>query len=155
MMQTLRSFLKSIYSADDILPPRTLECYAANLNLHLTPIWQQILSYEKRLLHQKDFEINTLINMSMTLTDSFRHLESLHECHQQVMLNWRQYPAHISASFLLASLMHCYKTENDVKKANLFISLLLASLRVFCEIIDTWWTEGRLDDWQDEYIVER
>ncbi|KAL9883113.1 uncharacterized protein ACN427_010615 [Glossina fuscipes fuscipes] len=35
------------------------------------------------------------------------------------------------------------------------MSLLLASIKVFCEIIDTWWSEGRLDDWQQEYIVER
>ncbi|XP_065364468.1 gamma-tubulin complex component 5 [Calliphora vicina] len=155
MMQILRNFHKSIYSCEDRVPPRTLECYAANLNLHLSPIWQDLLAYEKRLLNPQDFHINTLINMRLSLKDALRHLESLFECHQQVVLNWRQYPSHISAAFLLASLMHCYKVECNVEKSNLFISLLLASIKVFCEIIDTWWTEGRLDDWQQEYIVER
>ncbi|XP_037809588.1 gamma-tubulin complex component 5 [Lucilia sericata] len=155
MMQILRNFHKSIYSCEDRVPPRTLECYAANLHLHLAPIWQDLLAYEKRLLEPQDFQINTLINMRLMLRDSMRHLEALYECHQQVVINWRQYPSHISAAFLLASLMHCYKVETDIEKANLFMSLLLASIKVFCEIIDTWWTEGRLDDWQQEYIVER
>ncbi|KAM7346720.1 gamma-tubulin complex component 5 [Cochliomyia hominivorax] len=155
MMQILRNFHKSIYSCEDRMPPRTLECYAANLNLHLAPIWEDILQYEKRLLNQQDFVINTLINMRLTLKDSFRHLESLFECHQQVIINWRQFPSHISAAYLLASLMHCYKNESNVEKSNLFISLLLSVIKVFFEIIDTWWTEGRLDDWQQEYIVER
>lgn len=155
MMNILRNFHRTIYSCEDRMPPRTLECYAANLNLHLLPVWQDILNYEKRLLNPKDFEINTLINMRLTLKNSFRHLETLFECHQQVIINWKQFPSHISAAFLLASLMHCYKVESNVEKSNLFISLLLASIKVFCEIIDTWWTEGRLDDWQQEYIVER
>lgn len=155
MMNTLRSFHKSIYSSEDRMPPRTLECYAANLNKHLAPIWRDLLAYEKRLMNQKDFEINTLIDMCWTLKDSFRLLESLFECHQQVVLNWRQYPSHITSAYLLASLMQCYRLENNVEKSNLFISLFLASIEIFLEIIDTWWTAGRLDDWQQEYVVER
>ncbi|XP_075159204.1 gamma-tubulin complex component 5 [Haematobia irritans] len=155
MMNVLRKFHRTIYSCEDRMPPRTLECYAANLNLHLTPVWDSLLEYEKRLIEPKDFEINTLITMRSFLDQAFRHLESLHEIHEKVFLDHRQHPAHIASAFLLASLMNCYQKESDVSKGNLFMSLLLASIKVFCEIIDTWWTDGRLDDWQQEYIVER
>lgn len=155
MMNVLRQFHRAIYCCEDRLPPRTLECYAANLHLHLKPVWDNILEYEKRLIDQKDFEINTLITMRSYLDESFRQLESLYEVHEKVFLDWRQHPAHITSAFLLASLMNCYQMESSVCKGNLFMSLLLASIKVFCEIIDTWWTDGRLDDWQQEYIVER
>lgn len=154
-MNVLRQFHRAIYCCEDRLPPRTLECYAANLHLHLKPVWDNILEYEKRLIDQKDFEINTLITMRSYLDESFRQLESLYEVHEKVFLDWRQHPAHITSAFLLASLMNCYQMESSVCKGNLFMSLLLASIKVFCEIIDTWWTDGRLDDWQQEYIVER
>ncbi|XP_061386084.1 gamma-tubulin complex component 5 [Musca vetustissima] len=155
MMNVLRQFHKAIYCCEDRLPPRTLECYAANLHLHLKPVWQTILDYEKRLREPKDFEVNTLVTMRSYLDESLRHLQSLYELHEKVFLDWRQHPAHITSAFLLSSLMNCYQTESSVAKGNLFMSLLLSSIKVFCDIIDTWWTDGRLDDWQQEYIVER
>uniref|UniRef100_A0A1I8MJY9 Gamma-tubulin complex component n=1 Tax=Musca domestica TaxID=7370 RepID=A0A1I8MJY9_MUSDO len=155
MMNVLRQFHKAIYCCEDRLPPRTLECYAANLHLHLKPVWQTILEYEKRLMEPKDFEVNTLVTMRSYLDESFRQLQSLYELHEKVFLDWRQHPAHITSAFLLSSLMNCYQNESSVDKGNLFMSLLLSSIKVFCDIIDTWWTDGRLDDWQQEYIVER
>ncbi|XP_013099773.2 gamma-tubulin complex component 5 [Stomoxys calcitrans] len=155
MMNVLRQFHRAIYSYEDSLPPRTLECYAANIHLHLSPVWHSILEFERRLINPKDFEINTLITMRSYLDEALRQLESLYEIHEKVFLDWRQHPAHITSAFLLASLMNSYQKESNVAKGNLFMSLLLASIKVFCEIIDTWWTDGRLDDWQQEYIVER
>lgn len=155
MMHALRQFHKDIYNCVDRMPPRTLECYASNLHLHLMPVWDDILEYEKRLMEPKDFEINTLITMRAFLNNSFLHLSSLYELHKQVIMDWRQHPAHIASAFLLSSIMNCYLLESDVSKANLFMSLLLASIKTFCEIIEIWWIDGRLDDWRQEYIVER
>uniref|UniRef100_A0A1B0G349 Gamma-tubulin complex component n=1 Tax=Glossina morsitans morsitans TaxID=37546 RepID=A0A1B0G349_GLOMM len=155
MMETLSIFHKSIYDGSNRSPPRTVECYAANLHLHLKPIWAQLLNYERRLLQQQDLEINTIINMRAYLNDAFIRLQCLYDIHQQVILSWEQYPPHICSALLLAGLTKCFQMENNITNANLAMSLLLASIKVFCEIIDTWWSEGRLDDWQQEYIVER
>uniref|UniRef100_A0A1A9WVA5 Gamma-tubulin complex component n=1 Tax=Glossina brevipalpis TaxID=37001 RepID=A0A1A9WVA5_9MUSC len=155
MMDILTTFHKSIYDGSICSPPPTVECYAASLHLHLKPIWEQLLHYEQRLLQQKDHEINTIINMRSYLNNAFTRLRSLHDIHQQVILSWVQYPPHICSAFLLAGLTQCFLVENNITISNLAMSLLLASIKVFCEIIDTWWAEGRLDDWHQEYIVER
>lgn len=38
---------------------------------------------------------------------------------------------------------------------NICINLYLRSLTVYLNIIDTWLSEGRLEDWRDEFIITR
>ncbi|XP_011188868.2 gamma-tubulin complex component 5 [Zeugodacus cucurbitae] len=155
MMQELRNFSKLIYGSDDYTPPNTLEHYAASLELLLEPIWHELLACERDLLTQPDCEINTLISIHNKLRPTFAKLSHLHNIHQQAVLNIRQLPAHISSTHLLAALIHCNRTATTAIEANLAMSLFLASVRVFLAIADTWWTEGRLDDWHNEFVIER
>uniref|UniRef100_A0A034VHP5 Gamma-tubulin complex component n=1 Tax=Bactrocera dorsalis TaxID=27457 RepID=A0A034VHP5_BACDO len=155
MMQELRNFSKLIYGSDDYTPPNTLEHYAASLELLLDPIWNELLACERTLITQPDCEINTVISLHNKLRPTFAKLSILHNIHQQAVLNTRQLPAHISSTHLLAALIHCNRTATTALEANLAMSLFLASVRVFLIIADTWWTEGRLDDWHNEFIIER
>lgn len=155
MMQEMRNFSKLIYGLDDFTPPNTLEHYAASLELLLEPIWNELLACERNLLIQPDCEINTVISLHNKLRPTFAKLSHLHNIHQQAVLNIRQLPAHISSMHLLAALIHCNRTATTAIEANLAMSLFLASVRVFLIIADTWWTEGRLDDWHNEFIIER
>lgn len=155
MMNSIRCFRENIYSNHDVLPPKTIECYASQLNALLESIWNEILIQEAKLITPAEFSVTTLIQVRFQCNEIFQHLHSIYDLHRNVILNWREQPAHICSAFLLANLMHNYQNSNDISKAHLAISLLLGTMKVFCEIIDTWWLEGRLDDWGNEFIVER
>ncbi|XP_053950700.1 gamma-tubulin complex component 5 [Anastrepha ludens] len=155
MMQDLRNFNKLIYTTDDYTPPNTLEHYAASLELLLAPIWNELLACEKDLLVQPDFEINTVISLHHKLRPAFAKLAYLHNIHQQAVQSIRLLPAHISSVHLLAALIHCNQIATTATETNLAMSLFLASVKIFLIITDTWWTEGRLDDWHNEFIIER
>ncbi|XP_067640185.1 gamma-tubulin complex component 5 [Eurosta solidaginis] len=155
MMQDLRNFGKLIYASDDYTPPNTLEHYAASLELLLEPIWNDLLACERELLLQADCEINTVISLHHKLQPTFVKLAHLHNIHQQAIVSTRQLPAHIASVHLLAALVHCNRVAITSTEANLAMSLFLATVKVFLMIADTWWTEGRLDDWHNEFIIER
>ncbi|XP_017489362.1 PREDICTED: gamma-tubulin complex component 5 [Rhagoletis zephyria] len=155
MMHDLRNFNKLIYSSDDYTPPNTLEHYAASLELLLAPIWNELLACERDLLLQRNCEINTVIRFHHKLRPTFAKLSYLHNIHQQAVQNIRQLPAHISSVHLLAALIHSNRIATTATEANLAMSLFLASVKIFLIIADTWWTEGRLDDWHNEFIIER
>uniref|UniRef100_W8AZG9 Gamma-tubulin complex component n=2 Tax=Ceratitis capitata TaxID=7213 RepID=W8AZG9_CERCA len=155
MMKDLRNFGKLIYDTDEYTPSNTLEHYAASLELLLEPIWNDLLACERELLMQPDCKINTVISLHNKLKPTFTKLKYLHNIHQQATLNVRQLPAHISSAHLLAALVHSNEVATTALEANLAMSLFLASVRVYLVIADTWWTEGRLDDWHNEFIIER
>lgn len=155
MMNHLRCFHNDVYNSCDKLPPKTIECYASQLHLLLSPVWDQLLLVEDEYKAIMPFSVNTIIQLRSKLKEAFQHLHNLYDLHRVVMLNWREQPAHICSAYLLACLMHNYKISCDITKANLAASLLLGSIKAFCEILDTWWLEGRLDDWRREFIVER
>lgn len=155
MMQTLKNCISSIYISDSCTPSKTLESYAANLKLLLEPLIQTLLNFEKRLINPKDFEINTVISLLDYCRETFEQLQRIYNLHEKVFLNLNQHPPHIYSAYLLSSLVNCHRDSSNAAESNLAISLFLSSLEIFCNIIDTWWTEGRLDDWLHEFIVER
>lgn len=155
MMQTLRNFTKSILVADTCTPSKTLESYAANLKLLLEPITEKLLKFENRLIKPQDFEINTLLSFCTYSKETFEQLKRIFNLHEMVCLNPNQHPPHIYSAYLLSSLVNFHRNSTNAIESNLAMSLFLSSLEIFCNIIDIWWTEGRLDDWQHEFIVER
>lgn len=155
MMNYFRCFRDDIYNYHDRLPSKTIECYTAQLHLLLKPVWEKLLAFEEKLIISVEFSINTLIQLRQEFDSIFKHLYNLYDLHRNVVLNWKEQPAHICSAYLLASLIYNYQNSCDISKAHIAISLLLGSMKVFCEIIDTWWLEGRLDDCRNEFIVER
>lgn len=47
------------------------------------------------------------------------------------------------------------QNSHSRERINICINLYLRSLTVYLNIIDTWLSEGRLEDWRDEFIIMR
>lgn len=154
-MHTMQQFINAVYQSDDIRTPKTLECYAANLKSLLKPIWQHILEQESQLSSQRTSQVSTIINLHAQLRGAFEMLAKIYEIHQHVTLELKKYPSHILSMYLLTNLLDFSRTTSCSTKINLALALFLTTIKIFCIIIDTWWTEGRLDDWQQEFIAER
>lgn len=64
-------------------------------------------------------------------------------------------PAHICAIHLLTKLLVEINAASDREYANLAATLFIKSLKMYLNIIDLWWTECRLEDWQNEFLIEK
>lgn len=51
--------------------------------------------------------------------------------------------------------MQIIKETGCKEKKNLAVVFYLASLKPYLMIIDTWWTEGRLDELKNEFLIEK
>jgi chorismate mutase len=56
---------------------------------------------------------------------------------------------------LLASLNSHVQSSCKKELKNLGVVLLMTCLKTFCEIFDTWWTEARLDDLKQEFLMQK
>lgn len=63
--------------------------------------------------------------------------------------------AHICATFLICGLLKEMKSSINTIQTHIAASLFLISVETYLRITDVWWTEGRLEDWRNEYFVER
>lgn len=57
--------------------------------------------------------------------------------------------------YLLSKLHNEINTASRIEYANLATSLYITSLKVYINIIDLWWTECRLEDYQNEFLIEK
>lgn len=62
---------------------------------------------------------------------------------------------HICAAYLICGLLQEVKSSINTMQSHLATTLFLVSIETYLRITDSWWTEGRLEDWRDEYFVER
>lgn len=154
MMSTLKNFIESVYDSTDSPLPITYECYAANLVDLLEPINNAILEADSTLRRQESQVISTLIQLQFRLNKSLVLLKTIHNIHTQVVLDSKTSP-HILSSHLLAALLHINHNAQSPHEANLSMSLFLTTVKVFCQLIEAWWSDGRLDDWQNEFVVEK
>lgn len=106
-----------------------------------------------------------------------RFLDNLYDIHTKCSLDFIQYPgkkqitcykficicitsntlilAHICSSYLIAALLSAYSTSSSNCHSNLVAVIFVGAIKVYLQIIDTWWTEGRLEDWRNEFIIKR
>lgn len=82
-------------------------------------------------------------------------IKILHDIHQKVIMNWKANPNWKCASRLLSSLYYEMQNSHNRERTNICTNLYLCSLAVYLNIIDTWLSEGRLEDWRDEFIIVR
>ncbi|XP_055841421.1 gamma-tubulin complex component 5 [Episyrphus balteatus] len=155
MMNTLKKFIESVYVQTDSPSPITYECYAANLVDLLEPINSAILEADVSIQKPQSQVISTLIQLQFRLHKSMLLLKRIHNIHTQVVLDSNQSPSHILSAHLLAALLHINHNAQNPDEANLSMSLFLTTVKVFCQLIEAWWSDGRLDDWQNEFVVEK
>lgn len=62
---------------------------------------------------------------------------------------------YVCAAHLFASLINEMETTAIVERINMATSLLLASIRFYLSVFNSWWMEGRFDDWCGEFLIEK
>ncbi|XP_076685687.1 gamma-tubulin complex component 5 isoform X2 [Andrena cerasifolii] len=134
-------------------PPLTYEAYNAALKQHLLKFKNEIVDIEKKLMKQD--ESFTFLSLSTLLKNNLYTVRILYEVHKKSVCNWRAYANWKSASNLLSCLYFEMQKSHNRKRTNICASLYLSSLVVYLNIIDTWLSEGRFEDWREEFIIAR
>ncbi|XP_037938837.1 gamma-tubulin complex component 5 [Teleopsis dalmanni] len=155
MMHRLRTFIESMQENQGKIIPKTVECYAYNVNALLNPVEEDLLNYEKRLMNQQNFDTNTLMNFQYTLRQSLKHLENVFMIHIKVEQNLLKLPPHVASTFVLTRLLKYCQENVSTEKVNIGMSLFLSTFKVYLSIINDCWNLGVLGDWRHEFIGER
>ncbi|KAL5276802.1 TUBGCP5 family protein [Megaselia abdita] len=158
MSKVLKDFHKSIYSnilTTSSQPPKTYECYAASMKALMEPLLDKVVEWEDRIRHNKPYEVNTILQMFLFLKKDFKFLEQLFSLHMDIALDFNDHPPHILTTYMLSGFLKAYKTASSKEETNVAVTLFLTTVKVFFHIMDIWWSEGRLDDWMNEFIVEK
>ncbi|XP_076661512.1 gamma-tubulin complex component 5 isoform X1 [Halictus rubicundus] len=156
MIREIERFGEEIYTKGNGLckkPPFTYEAYNAVLRQHLMKFKNEIIDIEKRFMKQD--ESLTFLSLSILLKKRLYNINILYEIHQKVVCDWKVHPNWICASKLLSSLYFELQKSHNRRRSNICASLYLSSLSVYLNIIDTWLSEGRFEDWREEFIIVR
>ncbi|XP_024868902.1 gamma-tubulin complex component 5 isoform X2 [Temnothorax curvispinosus] len=147
--------LQPTYNQDSELqsPPLTYEAYNAALKQHLCEFKTEVVNIEKDIIKQEN--CNTFLSLSANLRGHLNTIKMLYDIHQKVITDWKVNPNWKCASRLLSSLYYEMQNSHSRERTNICINLYLCSLTVYLNIIDTWLSEGRLEDWRDEFIIVR
>ncbi|KOC65482.1 Gamma-tubulin complex component 5 [Habropoda laboriosa] len=156
MIRDIEEFGVKLYSEQNSIckkPPLTYETYNAILREHLMKFKNEIIDIEKNLMQQdKTF---TFLSLSSILKKNLYSIKILHEVHKKAITNWESCPNWKCASKLLSFLYFEVQNSHNQERTNICISLYLSSLTVYLNIIDTWLSEGRFEDWREEFIITR
>ncbi|XP_076397940.1 gamma-tubulin complex component 5 isoform X2 [Megachile rotundata] len=156
MIHEIEQFGTELYLEQDGLnkkPPLTYETYNSILRQHLIKFKCKIIDLEKDVMKQD--KITTLLSLSSILNKNLYNIKILYQVHKKAISNWRVYPNWKCASRLLSSLYFEIQKSHNQERTNICISLYLSSLTVYLNIIDTWLSEGRFEDWREEFIIAR
>ncbi|XP_072754778.1 gamma-tubulin complex component 5 isoform X1 [Anoplolepis gracilipes] len=147
--------LQPTYSQESDLwnPPLTYEAYNAALGRHLYEFKSKIIDMEKDVVKQE--HCNTFLSLSASLRKYLNTIRILHDVHHKVITDWKVSPNWKCASRLLSSLYYEMQNSHSRERTDICTNLYLSSLTVYLNIIDTWLSEGRLEDWRDEFIIVR
>ncbi|XP_055641192.1 gamma-tubulin complex component 5 [Toxorhynchites rutilus septentrionalis] len=153
----LRNFCNRVSesSSKPIPAPYSFECYSAGVRDFLDHLGATIVELEKKAIAQEPDCIFTIITLFHELEPEFNVLKNLYDIHRFSVLDWTKFPAHIAVAHLISGLFRGVKLSGHLEKTNLAFALLLSTLKGYMNIIDIWWTEGRLDDWREEFLVEK
>ncbi|KAL6267426.1 hypothetical protein P5V15_000502 [Pogonomyrmex californicus] len=147
--------LQPIYNQELELqsPPFTYEAYNAALRQFLFEFKTEVIKMEKNVMKQE--KCNTLLSLSANLKKYLNTIKILYDIHQNVVTDWKVSPNWKCASRLLSSLYYEMQNSYSRERTNICTNLYLCSLTIYLNIIDTWLSEGRLEDWRDEFMIVR
>ncbi|KAG7205799.1 hypothetical protein KM043_007744 [Ampulex compressa] len=134
-------------------PPFTYEAYYMAIKKQLIKIKSELIIIEKDVMRQEC--INTLLSVSTLLKKHINEIKVLYEIHKIAVSDWELLPNWKCASRLLSKLYFEIQNSHSREKSNICANLYLSSLAVYLNIIDTWLSEGRFEDWRDEFIFVR
>lgn len=62
---------------------------------------------------------------------------------------------HMCSSKLLANFLDEMEQTDSATELNILTSLFLAVIRHYLFVFDVWWSEGEINDWNGEFVVEK
>lgn len=98
---------------------------------------------------------NTFLTISKELRKHLNFVRMLHEIHQSVTANWENCSNWIRTSKLLSTLYYEMQNSSSHERMNMCANLYLSTITVYLNIIDAWLSEGRLEDWREEFVIVR
>ncbi|XP_011505710.1 PREDICTED: gamma-tubulin complex component 5 [Ceratosolen solmsi marchali] len=158
MMREMENFLEKLFKSNDPSsqkrkPPLTYEAYAVALQQELLNIKTEIVEFEMKTMKQEDQ--NTFLSISRTLKSLLDRMKMVFEIHKAIDINWEDSTNWECASKLLSSLYFKMQNSSNCETIKLCVRLYLASISAYLNIVDVWLSEGRLEDWREEFIIYR
>ncbi|XP_044018386.1 gamma-tubulin complex component 5 isoform X2 [Aphidius gifuensis] len=155
MINRLKLFEKNLHLKYNIneLPPLTLEAYIASMKQHMSQVKNNIIEIEKKVMRQDD--INTFLTLTKDLQSDLKTINLLDGIHCLVTSNLIESDNHIKSYRLLSSIYQQMEASSSRERTNLCASIYLSSLSVYLNIVDTWLSEGRLEDFRHEFLINK
>ena len=153
----LRDFTLAVLRSDEVC--YTYEAYAGALDDVLHLMSADLVLVEERVVRQE--ETFTLLHLEAALRSWATTIAAVHACHARsaeapkdskdfvVWPNWRKAVRLISGLFLSMHISH------DTFAHDLILDLFLKSCAPYLRIIGLWLTEGRLEDFRDEFVFRQ
>ncbi|XP_058801203.1 gamma-tubulin complex component 5 isoform X2 [Phymastichus coffea] len=152
MIREIDLFLEKLFKQNDSYkPPLTYEAYAIALQQELLDIKKGFVEVEVELMTQNDQK--TFLVISRSLEKYLNRLKLIYKIHKNVTEDWEKLNSWQCASKLLSKLYFKMQDSNSIETINLCAMLYLSSLSVYLNIVDIWLSEGRLEDWRDEFVI--
>lgn len=153
----LRQFMRSVFvlEANSPLPPHTIECYANAMSSFLDTISAFLLRIENELNAQNHFETHSIVKLFTALGPHFILLDHLYTIHTKCYIDFRIVSGYECVIHLFGGLLHEMDSASAGQRLNIAASLFLCSIRFYFFKFDNWWSEGRFDDWRNEFVIEK
>lgn len=151
----IESFCNVTLNNYDNVSPHTYQSFASSLRELLVEFKRFTAGIEYNLMNETVDCVRTIIKLSNILQPHFRVLKKLHEIYVSAIISTTEYPPHICSSHLLGKLLYHIENSSNKEDANLVSVLYINTIKTYLTIIDNWWSECRLDDWCNEFLIDR
>ncbi|KAL7306403.1 hypothetical protein TKK_0001821 [Trichogramma kaykai] len=158
MIKDIENFLENVLrmkesSENYHKPSFTYETYATMVQHELLKIKTGLSDFEIEVMKQDSQK--TFLSISKLLKVQLDKIKTIYEIHKTVTEDWEKSENWQSASKLLSKLFHKIQNCSKPDAINLCVSLYLSCLSVYLNIVDVWLSQGRLEDWRDEFLIAR
>lgn len=130
--------------------PNTVEAYASGLNNFLHAFSSELVRIEGTVHRQE--ETVTLVSVLDSLRPWFTKIRTMFLIHRAAVDGFAENPNWYRSVKLLSVLYNSLFQVVLPDFLPLLMELFLKSVQPYFNIIQTWLTEGRLEDWQGEFI---
>ena len=148
-VHSLRTFINSIEQSE-VSQSRTVEAYTSALGQYLQDFSNFLFALEEEVVLQDGFLslLGVLARLRPRMS-SLVHLETVHKSaikHFSSSTNWMR------AIRLLSVLYNTLISTSRKEHLSTILEIFLRSIKPYFTIIHTWLSEGRLEDWREEFI---
>ena len=143
-LRRLQEFQDSLSSE---APPFTLEAYSLALRRVISDFSAELIEAEKIIVKQEEdftlFDLREKLICWEKVLDRLCAAHRLSTANEEGCSNWKR------AVQLICTLYKSYQTTGD----GLFLDLYLESCKPYLRIIGVWISQGRLEDYRDEFLI--